>query len=209
MVGTNRSIRRPAAGLGRLASRDDEILHRYSLECRLRRADGVYRWWLIRGAPLRDANGAILKWFGTCTDIHDLKEAEAQLRESEERFRGAFENSAIGMALLSLEGRFMRVNGALCGIVGRTAEELLDCTFQDITYPADFDADLAKVRALMAGEIDHYQMEKRYLHKAGHISGSFSPYAGAGYRGAARAFRSTDQEHHRTAPSRAAHPGFA
>jgi PAS domain S-box-containing protein len=141
----------------------------YSLECRLRRGDGIYRWWLIRGEPLIDANGVILKWFGTCTDIHDLKEAEAQLRESEERFRGAFENSAIGMALVSLKGRFMRVNGALCGIVGRTAEELLDCTFQDITYPADLDADLGNVRALLAGEIDHYQMEKRYVHKAGHV----------------------------------------
>jgi PAS domain S-box-containing protein len=141
----------------------------YSLECRLRRADGVYRWWLIRGAPLKDANGTILKWFGTCTDIHDLKETEAQLRESEERFRGAFENSAIGMALVNLKGRFVRVNGALCGIVGRSAQELLGCTFQDITYPDDLEADLAKVGALLAGEIDHYQMEKRYLHKAGHV----------------------------------------
>ena len=141
----------------------------YSLECRLRRADGVYRWWLIRGEPLRDANGRILRWIGTCTDIHDLKLAEAQLRESEERFRGAFENSAIGMALVDLEGRFTRVNRALCGIVGRTAEELQACTFQEITHPDDLEADLAQNRALRAGEIDHYQMEKRYFHKDGHI----------------------------------------
>jgi PAS domain S-box-containing protein len=141
----------------------------YSLECRLRRADGVYRWWLIRGVPRRDADGHIIKWIGTCTDIHDLKLAEAQLRESEERFRGAFENSAIGMALVNLEGRFIRVNRALCGIVGRTAEELLACTFQEITHPDDLDADLAQNRALRAGEIDHYQMEKRYFHKDGHI----------------------------------------
>ena len=52
----------------------------YSLECRLRRADGIYRWWLIRGEPMRDANGEILKWFGTCTDIEDLKQASEQLR---------------------------------------------------------------------------------------------------------------------------------
>jgi PAS domain S-box-containing protein len=135
----------------------------------LRRADGVYRWWLIRGVPRRDADGHIIKWIGTCTDIHDLKLAEAQLRESEERFRGAFENSAIGMALVNLEGRFIRVNRALCGIVGRTAEELLACTFQEITHPDDLDADLAQNRALRAGEIDHYQMEKRYFHKDGHI----------------------------------------
>jgi PAS domain S-box-containing protein len=52
----------------------------YSLECRLRRADGIYRWWLIRGEPMRDANGNILKWFGTCTDIEDLKQASELLR---------------------------------------------------------------------------------------------------------------------------------
>ncbi len=51
----------------------------YSNECRLRRADGVYRWWLIRGVPMLDAAGNILKWFGTCTDIHDLKVAELNL----------------------------------------------------------------------------------------------------------------------------------
>ena len=53
----------------------------YSLECRLRRADGIYRWWLIRGVPMRDEAGQILKWFGTCTDIDDLKTAEARISE--------------------------------------------------------------------------------------------------------------------------------
>jgi PAS domain S-box-containing protein len=51
----------------------------YALECRLRRADGVYRWWLIRSVPQQDAAGMILKWFGTCTDIHDLKMIEEAL----------------------------------------------------------------------------------------------------------------------------------
>jgi len=54
----------------------------YSLECRLRRADGTYRWWLIRGVPLLDANGTILKWFGTCTDIDDLRQAVEKLKET-------------------------------------------------------------------------------------------------------------------------------
>jgi PAS domain S-box-containing protein len=51
----------------------------YSIESRLRRADGVYRWWLVRGVPLTDASGTILKWFGTCTDIHDLKVAALEI----------------------------------------------------------------------------------------------------------------------------------
>jgi len=54
----------------------------YSIACRLRRADGVYRWWLIRGVPIKDAVGTILKWFGTCTDIHDLKMAELEIERS-------------------------------------------------------------------------------------------------------------------------------
>jgi PAS domain S-box-containing protein len=51
----------------------------YSLECRLRRADGTYRWWLIRGVPLRDPDGKILKWFGTCTDIEHIKQGEIRI----------------------------------------------------------------------------------------------------------------------------------
>jgi PAS domain S-box-containing protein len=57
----------------------------YSLECRLRRADGLYRWWLIRGVPMYGADGGILKWFGTCTDIEELKHAEAALKEANDR----------------------------------------------------------------------------------------------------------------------------
>lgn len=69
----------------------------YSLECRLRRADGVYRWWLIRGEPLKDASGNIVKWFGTCTDIHDLKLAEKALQQSEQRVRLATEAAGVAV----------------------------------------------------------------------------------------------------------------
>lgn len=54
----------------------------YSIECRLRRADNVYRWWLIRGVPYEDANGSVLKWFGTCTDINDIKTAELEIQHT-------------------------------------------------------------------------------------------------------------------------------
>ncbi len=55
----------------------------YSIECRLRRADGIYRWWLVRGVPLLDSKGNILKWFGTCTDIDDLKRSDAYARQQQ------------------------------------------------------------------------------------------------------------------------------
>jgi PAS domain S-box-containing protein len=75
----------------------------YSVECRLRRADGIYRWWLIRGVPIFNATGDVLKWFGTCTDIDDLKVAEIKINEasvalrlSKERLQAAISASGAG-----------------------------------------------------------------------------------------------------------------
>ncbi len=68
----------------------------YSLEARLRRADGTYRWWLVRGVPLRDSTGAILEWFGTCTDIDDLKQAAVRIEQTEAQLRQAQKMEAIG-----------------------------------------------------------------------------------------------------------------
>jgi PAS domain S-box-containing protein len=62
----------------------------YSLRCRLRRTDGMYKWWLVRGVPVKDARGTIIKWFGTCTDIDELMQAEIALSESEKRYRELF-----------------------------------------------------------------------------------------------------------------------
>ncbi|MDD5225886.1 MAG: PAS domain S-box protein [Candidatus Omnitrophica bacterium] len=97
-----------------------------------------------------------------------VKEQEL-FRESEERFRAAFESSGIGMALVRPDGRWLQVNPSLCRIVGYLEEELLQKTFQEITHPEDLEADLVQVRRLMAGEMTHYSLEKRYFHKDGHI----------------------------------------
>jgi PAS domain S-box-containing protein len=75
----------------------------YSLECRLRRADGAYRWWLIRGVPLFNEHGEIQKWYGTCTDIQDLKEADIAIRESEARLHFALEMCNTGAWEVDLE----------------------------------------------------------------------------------------------------------
>jgi PAS domain S-box-containing protein len=95
--------------------------------------------------------------------------ADVRLVESEERFRGAFEFAAIGMALVAPDGRFLRVNPSLCRIVGYSPEELLATKFQAITHPADLDADVEYVQRMLEGSIPHYQMEKRYLCKDGHL----------------------------------------
>ncbi len=149
-------------------------------ELRLRRHDGVFRWHLWRAHPERDSAGTIVRWVGTSTDIHDHKLAEerlearvaertADLGESEQRFRQAFHFAGTGMAIVALDGRWARVNRSMCEIVGYGETELLQKTFQDITHPDDLAADLANVQALLAGTLRFYQMEKRYLHRDGHI----------------------------------------
>jgi len=79
-------------------------------ECRIRRADGTYRWMLIRGVAVRDQAGLITKWMGTCTDIDDLKRAGAALRESEEMLRGVMESSHDCIKILDREGRLLWMN---------------------------------------------------------------------------------------------------
>ncbi|GAB4370119.1 MAG: hypothetical protein Kow00121_10610 [Elainellaceae cyanobacterium] len=105
--------------------------------------------------------------FASMQNISDRLQAEAGLRESEERFRSAFDYSAIGMALVSLDGYWLKVNSALCEIVGYSPEELASLTFQELTHPDDLEAALAHFHQLLAGEIRSYQMEKRYIHKQG------------------------------------------
>ena len=100
-------------------------------------------------------------------DVTEQREAEEAVRESEARFRGTFENAAVGIAHVGLDGQWLRVNDRLSEIVGYTRDELLERTFQDITHPDDLGLDLEQFERLLAGEIDHYQMEKRYLHRDG------------------------------------------
>ena len=94
--------------------------------------------------------------------------AAASAREAEERFRLAFEQAAVGMALVAPDGRFMRVNRALCELVGYDADALVAMTFQEITHPEDLDLDLEYVRQMLDGERRAYAMEKRYFHADGH-----------------------------------------
>ncbi len=102
-------------------------------------------------------------------DITERKRAEEALRASEERFQKAMEHAVIGMALVAPDGRFMEVNRALCDLLGFTAEELRGRMFQDVTHPDDLENSMARVRRMLTGEIQHFQMEKRCLHKRGHI----------------------------------------
>ncbi len=102
-------------------------------------------------------------------DITQQKLAERKLRRSEWRFKGTFDNAAVGFAQVSLEGRCLDVNSKLCDIFGYSREELLQKSMQEITHPDDLEEDEAQTSRLACGRIDHYSMEKRYIHKEGHI----------------------------------------
>ena len=103
-------------------------------------------------------------------EIAERKRAETALQESDQRFSKAFEYAINGMTLTSLDGRWLKVNRAVCEMVGYSEQELLSADFQDITHPDDLKADAQFHQQLLSGEIDYFkQIQKRYIHKDGHL----------------------------------------
>ncbi|OGT59132.1 MAG: hypothetical protein A3E01_20055 [Gammaproteobacteria bacterium RIFCSPHIGHO2_12_FULL_63_22] len=138
-----------------------------NFEARMRRRDGEVFTVLYSGSLVKLDDRVYS--LNSLQDINERKMAEASLQESKEQFKSAFEHSAIGMALVGRDGRFLRVNSSLCRIVGYSEDQLLRRTFQDITHPDDLQADLAQLHQLLAGEIPSYSMEKRYFHRDGSV----------------------------------------
>ncbi len=120
-------------------------------------------------SPMLNERRQMTGWLAVYFDISERKKVERTLYESEARFRSYFVESASGMSLVNPEGRWIMVNKAACNITGYSEEELLQTTFQAITYPDDLDKDLQQAKQLLAGELSSYQMEKRYIHKTGRL----------------------------------------
>jgi PAS domain S-box-containing protein len=141
---------------------------RFHGELIFRRRDGSRFPAEISSTVFRDVDGSdatiiILR------DVTERRRAEKALRESEERFKLTFDQSPIGSAIVSLNYRFLRVNDVLCRLTGYTEMELTQLTFPQITHPDDLAVDLKFTGQLEAGEIEHYTIEKRYLHKSGRV----------------------------------------
>ena len=130
------------------------------------RKDGTPFWNELSVSPIFD-EGKLLNFVGVQKDVTERVRYEEELRESEERFRATFEAAGVGMAHVAPDGRWLRINGRLSGIVGYTREELQALTFQDITHPEDLEKDLEHANRMLVGEIDAYSMEKRYIRKDG------------------------------------------
>lgn len=118
--------------------------------------------YLAARLPYRDVNVLVNR-------AKEIEENVAVLRESEELFRSAFDYAAIGMALVSANGRWLQVNRSLCEILGYSETELIATGFEGVTHPDDLGPALTNINQLLKGEIPSYQMEKRYLHKQGHV----------------------------------------
>ena len=130
-------------------------------------APGGTVWLLCNAQPIRAESGEVDGVVVSLLDITTRKKAEEELRESERHFRRTFDESPIGAAVVSLDGRFLRVNAELCRITGYGSEELLALGMRDITLAEDQDLDATPAAQLVAGEISNYQVDKRCQRKNG------------------------------------------
>jgi len=122
----------------------------------------------LSAAPLLDADGEIVGATSIARDVTDQHRLETELLQSEARFRKTFDEAPIGIGLVGPNGRWLAVNSVLCEIVGYSESELLAWDFPDMTHPDDLGIDQKSMRRTLAGELDSYQLEKRYLHRRGH-----------------------------------------
>lgn len=135
-----------------------------------RHKNGAHVWFEANFLPiLNPETGKLSEVQSVSRDITARKKAEVALRENEERFRGAFEDAAIGMALVETTGQIQRVNHSLCQLTGYAREELVASDLKNMTHPADMSDYLDKARAVVDGRLDVLKMEMRLIHKKGHI----------------------------------------
>jgi PAS domain S-box-containing protein len=163
-------------------------------ESRHRRKDGTTFPVEVRGKAFWEGGRRFL--VSLVRDATERRRAEEALRESEGRFRGTFENAAVGIAHEDLGGRFLRVNERFGAILGFPPEELVGKTLAEVTHPDDLEADLARLAALTRGESSSYVMEKRFVRKDGtpvwaQLTVSLQSDAGGGRSTASRSSRTS------------------
>jgi len=137
----------------------------YSLECRLRRADGVYHWWLIRGVPVLDEQGAVLKWIGTCTDIDEFKKAEAEKQLLEQQFQQAQKRESLGVLTGGIAHDF---NNILTIIIGHCSLAKIDpdsaeSSIVEIEKAAQRAADLCRQMLAYVGKSNIVQVQVNFV----------------------------------------------
>jgi PAS domain S-box-containing protein len=133
------------------------------------RQDGRIQWVRWSMKPWRTADGLIGGALLFHESITEQVEARRALADSEARFRVTFENAPIGIGHVAPDGRWLRVNKAMCRFLGYAADELTTKSFQDTTHPNDLAASVARIEQMCDGKVDRYDADKRYLRKDGAI----------------------------------------
>ena len=142
----------------------------YDIEYRVVWPDGGVHWLYDKGRAIYDEAGQPLRMAGMVMEITARKAQEQALRESVQRFRGTFENAAVGISHMDSNGRWLSVNQKLCDILGYSREELLQANFLFITHPDEREAEAERYNQLMNGEIESYATEKRFVRRDGQVA---------------------------------------
>lgn len=135
--------------------------------CRPLKNDWV--WLLVNAIPQLDDDGAVLQVICSFNDITRRKEAEQRLKQSEAHFRNTFEHAPIGVATLSLKGRFLTVNRTGCTMLGYSRKELLRMTFMPLLHADDINFHLKYIRQLLSENITNFSIVKQYVCKDHHL----------------------------------------
>lgn len=175
MMGVNRSVLTKAP-ISKILLKEDQIIFYDNLklchetegpqhfEMRLIRADGAVFWGLLQVMAMQSGDYGL-----TIADISKNKQVAAKLQQSENKFRSIFEQAAVGVASVGLDGSWLQVNKKLCDIVGYSQQALLSKRFQDLTHPEDLPMDQVAVNQLINNKISTYSKEKRYYTNIGDI----------------------------------------
>ncbi len=155
-----------AAAAGHVAGELDDRRYEY----RLRTADGNWIWVEGRAWVSRDVAGDVTTFYGVLVDVTARKRADEALREQADLLRLFYDLPFIGMGITSpVTRKWLKMNARLCEILGYTSEELLEKPWPEITHPDDVRADLTRFEQAIRGELDSYQLEKRFVRKDGSV----------------------------------------
>ena len=130
--------------------------------------DGIHES-LVSKFPISNADGVPVLIGGVAVDITEQRQAQAKLRDSEERFRLMFENAPVGMAIVGTDWKLKKINPAFLRLVGYSEEEILGNTYALYTHPDDLASNLTVTEQFFRGEISNYHLEKRYIRKDGQL----------------------------------------
>jgi PAS domain S-box-containing protein len=147
------------------AALETETTFKWSDEYRYVKSDGSYAYVKDKAIILRDEEGKAIRMIGAMRDDTANEKLKNELQQSEEQFKGAFDYSPVGMALVDIDGKYIEANDRLCEMFGYSNKEMKSLTFQEITLYEDLKIDLDHKESLDSGKITHFSSEKRFVHK--------------------------------------------